>query len=305
MADLAVRPVSDPLLAGLLERTSDGVAVMDSSLRVLVWNRAAEEITGFGSDEVIGRRCCSRTLMHVDSGGRLLCGEDCPVEGTLDRARGLEREARLRHRRGHRIPVRIRTDLIRGYAEGPCVLEVFSAVRSDGDREAVIGRLRREALLDPLTGLPNRRALMERLETAAAETTRHGVRFGVVLMDMDGLKRINDGRGHPVGDEALRVMADTLRSTGRSTDTWGRWGGDEFMGIVRFASGEDLGVLCERMLGLVASSAVITADDEIQLSASAGATMADPGEAPMETVARADRLLYRSKDQGWGRLTLD
>ncbi len=77
------------------------------------------------------------------------------------------------------------------------------------------------------------------------------------------------------------------------------------MGIVRFASGEDLGVLCERMLGLVASSAVITADGEIQLSASAGATMADPGEPPMETVARADRLLYRSKDQGGGRLTLD
>lgn len=93
----------------------------------------------------------------------------------------------------------------------------------------LLGESRRLASDDPLTGLTNRRVLVERLETEAAEARRHGDAFCVILCDVDGLKGVNDGAGHLVGDSVLRSVATTLRATARTEDVVARFGGDEFV----------------------------------------------------------------------------
>lgn len=93
----------------------------------------------------------------------------------------------------------------------------------------LLGDSRRLASDDPLTGLTNRRVLVERLESEAAEARRHGDAFCVILSDVDGLKGVNDGAGHLVGDSVLRSVATTLRTTARTEDVVARFGGDEFV----------------------------------------------------------------------------
>ncbi len=288
----------------LIEVCAEGVCILDSGRRIRLWNPAAEVITGYAASEVLGARCSEGLLVHVDESGRRLCGGGCPVELTLDSERGGESRAYLRHRRGHRIPVRIRTRLVRGRDDAPFVLEVFSDM-SDGPLvEMRLRELAGEATRDPLTGLPNRRALEDALESAAADRRRHGLAFGVVMIDLDGLKAINDTWGHPVGDRALGVLADTLRAAGRATDIWGRWGGDEFLGVVRFAGRDDIEQVGARMVGLACASAVLLDEAEIGIRISAGGTAAVDAEGFMETVSRADRALYESKRRGDGSLRM-
>jgi diguanylate cyclase (GGDEF)-like protein len=93
----------------------------------------------------------------------------------------------------------------------------------------LLGESRRLASDDPLTGLTNRRVLVERLEAETAEARRHGDAFCVILCDVDGLKAVNDSAGHLVGDSVLRSVATTLRATARTEDVVARFGGDEFV----------------------------------------------------------------------------
>jgi diguanylate cyclase (GGDEF)-like protein len=93
----------------------------------------------------------------------------------------------------------------------------------------LLGESRRLASDDPLTGLTNRRVLVERLEAETAEARRHGDAFCVILCDVDGLKAVNDTAGHLVGDSVLRSVAKTLRTTARTEDVVARFGGDEFV----------------------------------------------------------------------------
>jgi len=292
------------MLHGLMEETADGVCLMDSGRRIRLWNHAAEVITGFAACEVLGAQCSEGLLVHVNEEGESLCGRGCPVEKALTSGCGDETMAYLRHRRGHRVPVRIRTMVMERASGGPLVLEVFSEMSGRPLVESRLEELRDQAHRDPLTGLANRRALEERLESAAVDKRRHGVSFGVILLDLDGLKAINDTWGHPVGDRALQVLAETLHSSGRSTDTWGRWGGDEFLGLVRFADSDDLVRVGKRMVGLVGSSAVLLEDQELPLRVSAGGTVAAAGEASSDTIARADRLLYSCKKRGGGGIQM-
>jgi diguanylate cyclase (GGDEF)-like protein/PAS domain S-box-containing protein len=292
------------MLDGILASTADGVCVMDSGRRIRLWNRAAEVITGYAACEVLGAECSNGLLVHVDEAGKTLCGRGCPVEKALKAGQGEETTAFLRHRRGHRIPVRIRTRVLSRGCMDPMVLEVFSDMSGRPLVESRMEELRDQALHDRLTGLPNRRALEERLDSAAADRMRHGIGYGVILMDLDGMKAINDRWGHPVGDRALQVLADTVRSSARSTDTWGRWGGDEFLGLVRFADGDEIAGVGRRMAGLVCSSAVLLDAEEIHLRVSAGGAAARAEESPSETVSRADRMLYECKRHGGGGMVM-
>ncbi len=94
---------------------------------------------------------------------------------------------------------------------------------------ALLAETRRLARDDDLTGVLNRRSLLERLEVQIADATRHGETFGVVMCDVDGLKAVNDSAGHLVGNEVLRTLARAMRQATRSEDVVARFGGDEFV----------------------------------------------------------------------------
>jgi len=154
------------------------------------------------------------------------------------------------------------------------------------------------ARTDPLTGLPNRLALSEHLEGESHRA--HGL--FVVLLDVDHFKQINDRYGHTVGDGVLKEVGRRLRSSLRKGDVFGRWGGEEFMIIMRSDSQHDVLAAVERLREDIAFWPF---DLVGAVSASFGVAEGHLGENTHSLLVRADKALYRAKDQGRNRVELD
>lgn len=160
-------------------------------------------------------------------------------------------------------------------------------------------RLRELARTDPLTGLLNRRACEERLEEEAARSERYGLPLSVILVDVDGLKALNDQHGHRCGDAALRHVASALRSGSRQTDIAARWGGDEFVVLAPATSGPEGVELAERIR---AASALLSSPP---VTVSIGVATFDPtrrAAAARGLMFEADRALYEAKRLGRNRV---
>jgi diguanylate cyclase (GGDEF)-like protein len=149
-------------------------------------------------------------------------------------------------------------------------------------------RLRHEAMHDPLTGLPNRRAFRHRL----AREIEAGERFAVVLCDMDNLKQVNDTRGHEAGDRALEMLASALRSGLRRSDEAYRLGGDEFGIILPGASRLDAERVVRRLRDAVGQGVL---ESRGRIEASFGIGVLQLGDDAARLVARADEALYSAK----------
>jgi len=161
----------------------------------------------------------------------------------------------------------------------------------------------RQALIDSLTGLANRRSIEETLRGEVARSARFGDPMCVVMADLDDFKRVNDRFGHAAGDEVLKAFANTLRNTVRESDTAGRWGGEEFA-LVLTGTDADGGVrLAERARAALAQRQVRLPDGtEIRVTASFGVASGAGWPEPGELLAAADSALYEAKRTGKNRV---
>jgi diguanylate cyclase (GGDEF)-like protein len=162
----------------------------------------------------------------------------------------------------------------------------------------------RQALVDPLTGLANRRSLEESLQEEVSRAQRFDGDLCFVLADLDRFKAINDRYGHPTGDRALRVFAQTLKDVVREVDGAGRWGGEEFA-LILPGTGEAGGVaLAERVREALAAREIRAPNgDLVQLTASFGAAAYPESRDQAALVAAADQALYWAKRDGRDRVT--
>jgi diguanylate cyclase (GGDEF)-like protein len=160
----------------------------------------------------------------------------------------------------------------------------------------------RQALLDGLTGLANRRSVEETLRTEVARSRRFDDKLCVVMADLDDFKQVNDTYGHPVGDDALRLFADTLRATVREMDVAGRWGGEEFVLVLPGTDATGGARLAERARVALESCALEVDGDRVPLTASFGVAELSPTADVRELVAAADAALYEAKRTGKNRV---
>ncbi|HKL77471.1 MAG TPA: GGDEF domain-containing protein [Gammaproteobacteria bacterium] len=161
--------------------------------------------------------------------------------------------------------------------------------------------LYRQATLDPLTGLFNRRAFFTQAQRELARADRNQQALAVLLLDLDRFKRINDRYGHPVGDQALRHLAAILKDETRDEDLLGRYGGEEFLIVAPNAGAEGAHALAERIRNRVAGERADTEEGPLSLTVSAGIALRDDGEPLEELVARADNALLQAKEAGRNR----
>ena len=164
-----------------------------------------------------------------------------------------------------------------------------------GRKEAEI-RLAHLALHDPLTGLPNRRALAEALERTIARSQRSGMPLAVLALDLDGFKAINDRYGHPAGDATLLEVSDRLRQIIRRSDFVARLGGDEFAVIASELNGPAPVSRLARRIGAALSTPIALRDAVAEIAVSIGvAFYPGDGETTEELLSRADAALYAAK----------
>lgn len=303
----SMSPADPGFYKDLLDHMSDGVYFVDRDRRILYWNDGARRLTGYTAEELLGKSCHDDILCHMDYEGRSLSQDDFPITATLEEGTRHEASVFLRNKQGSRVPVSVRVYPIRG-EDGSIVgaIEIFSddSARSDARRKAEA--LNRLAFLDHLTQLPNRRFAEMAVQTALSEFQVHKDPFGIMMVDVDGFKSINDSFGHSSGDRALQQVAQTLTSSLRPTDTVGRWGGDEFLAIVRNVRRDVLKKLAERCVRLAEQTLILSNDDRLtRLSISIGATVPHDGETAEQLIHRADAAMYKSKSIGRGCATTE
>jgi diguanylate cyclase (GGDEF)-like protein/PAS domain S-box-containing protein len=295
-------PTNAGFYQDLLDQMSDGVYFVDRERRIQYWNQAAQQLTGYAPADVVGRLCHESRLCHTDADNGCICHEECPLMACMADGEPREMTLYLRSKSGRKVPAALRVRPMKG-ADGTIVgaIEIFSddAARSETRRK--IESMQRLAYLDHLTQMPNRRFLEATLASAVAQFRVNQDPFGVLVIDLDEFKNINDCFGHMFGDRALRVVGEMLSHSLRPSDTVGRWGGDEFVAIVHSVDLEILQRLADRCVRLVKQVAIpFDVGHEIQLSVSIGAAFAQPGENAEQILHRADDLMYQSKAAGRG-----
>jgi diguanylate cyclase (GGDEF)-like protein/PAS domain S-box-containing protein len=289
-----------------LENLSDGVYFVDLERRIRYWNKGAERLSGYSASEVLGRRCKDRMLNHCDDAGRILCGKHCPLLATIRDGQHREAHVYLHHKDGHRRPVRVHAAPLRD-SDGVIVgaVETFSDDSALIDMRRRADDLQRTSMSDSLTGVGNRRLGETVLAGWVEQHVQSGRSFGVLFVDIDHFKDVNDEFGHEIGDDALKVIARTLTDTSRHQDEVVRWGGEEFLVLLADADHDALATIAERARVLVHRARLFAGRRLVPLSISIGGTLVAPGDSPQLIVRRADALLYDSKTAGRNRVTLD
>jgi len=239
------------------------------------------------------------------------CGSVAEAEGKLARL-GVQVEAM------QALLVRLLQDVVKAEtridtAQSAPLVEaneqlVLAALTHQAEAETAVLALEaaeKSAALDPLTGLPNRKTLLDRFSQAIASSKRRGSRSALVFLDLDNFKALNDAHGHPFGDKVLQLAAERMLAAVREVDTVSRHGGDEFLILLaELSQAADARNVAEKLLASVAVPAQID-DIVVTLTASVGiALYPDDGEDVATLVRQADAAMYESKRQRAGGIVM-
>ena len=291
--------IDDSTFKGMLNDLAEGVYFVDMNRTILFWNKGAERITGYSPQEVTGSSCADNILVHVDADNKNLCRSGCPLSRVMRSGiQHSENNIYLHHKDGHRVPVSVIVYPLknrRGKIVG--AVEIFRDTARLYD-DQYIEDLRKAALLDFLTALPNRRFIDTRLRAAMEESKRHGTPFAVLLIDLDRFKGVNDTYGHDVGDRVIKMVAKTLEANMRAYNMIGRWGGEEFLAIISHVSADNLRVYSRKLCSLVEDSFVEHDGKIIRVTVTIGMAMARQTDTIQSLLKRADMALYRGKEGG-------
>jgi diguanylate cyclase (GGDEF)-like protein/PAS domain S-box-containing protein len=289
----------------IIENLRDGLYFVDRNRIITYWNKAAEQISGYSASEIIGKSCADNILNHIDGEGHQLCTNRCPLAATMDDGKHRETEVYMHHKNGHRIPVSLYVSPLtdkKGNIIGG--IELFSDISNQVTNELRIKELEKMALIDNLTQLANRHFLEGEIQSRISGMKHLNVPFGILFIDIDHFKIINDTYGHGVGDEVLKFVANTFIANTRPFDLYGRWGGEEFIGILHNINGKNLEALGNRIRSLVENSFIIHENKNLSVTISIGATLARKDDSVESLLQRADAFLYKSKAAGRNRLTM-
>ena len=274
-------------LASMVSVLAEAVVTFDGAGLVRTWNRAANDLLGWSAADVLGRPFS-------------IC---VPVEGMaehrawmarLQRGDTVREDAELLHRDGFLVSTHFTATPVLG-SDGRMV-SCICLLHDLRQQRRHMQRLELLAHRDPVTGLPNRQHFNELL----AETLgRQGSGIvGLLFLDLDRFKEVNDQHGHLVGDEFLRVVGARLRGALRPGDTVSRWGGDEFAVLVERASAPDeVAAVADRLLESLERPLHLRAL-VLDVGVSIGVVAGRPGDRPEELLAQGDAAMYLAKSRG-------
>lgn len=291
-------------LCGVLDAVSDGVYVTTGEREIVFWSKGAERITGYSSDEVLNKHCYDDILVHTDVLGKNLCFDGCQLQECIEAGERQEvREVFLKRKDGERLAVCTRA-LILQVGDQRFGVEIFGELQSAAGSALVdqLKRLSDVSIMDQLTGLYNRRYIDTILEQQYGLFKRHFQRFGLVMIDVDKFKDINNSFGCLAGDEALKLIASVLQHTMRSMDFLARFGGDEFIIVCPLVELEGIEKLSQRVVELIHHSVLSSQEDQkrtIEVSVSVGGSMVDyRDKSATDVIKRAIEALDRVKRDG-------
>jgi diguanylate cyclase (GGDEF)-like protein/PAS domain S-box-containing protein len=283
--------------ARLLDAVGQAVIATDLEGKVLYWNRAAEGIYGWSSEEVLGRRLGDLTVPEE------FRDQAEEVVSELRAGRTWSGETRLRRKDGSYVPVLGTATPL--FDDRKNLVGMIGVSADISQRKALEEELEHRASHDPLTGLPNRSTFVERIGHALQRTRRgqNSRKVGVLFMDLDGFKTINDSLGHEAGDRLLIAVAERLKNRLRPEDTLARFGGDEFAVLLEdVADSSDVIRVAQRIVESLREPFTVD-EHRVIVSTCVGITLgsAHTNDDPERMLRDADAAMYRAKEQGPSR----
>jgi diguanylate cyclase (GGDEF)-like protein/PAS domain S-box-containing protein len=269
----------------ILDAIGDGVCRVDTAGIITFANKAALDILGCTEQQLIGVPFVDFAFTKEDFAAAQGCA-------------GGRRDAILRRRDGTTFPAELICIPIFSIGQTAGVVVTFADI-SDRKEKAVLSKM---AYYDPLTQLPNRRLLTDRLSMAIASGRRRRLRLAVIFLDLDLFKQINDTLGHDAGDQVLIEVAHRLCQCVREGDTVSRLGGDEFVILqVELEDQTAAACLAERVIASIKQTMQVSGY-QLNITASIGiALYPEDGSDPDTLLKCADNAMYRAKNVGRGR----
>lgn len=275
----------------VFESTSEGILITDQEFRILAVNPAFSRITGYRMEEAMGKR------------SRMLTGPAAQAEINRGMLQQLAAEGHWqgemidRRKDGNWYPAWLAISAIRDHEHG---ISHYVGVFTDNTiRKEAENKLAFLADHDSLTGLLNRSSLMRCLSELITDARKQGARLVLFFIDLDRFKTVNDTLGHHAGDQLLVAAAERLRQQLRPSDVLARFGGDEFVAVLRGSPPPDMiAALAQRLINSIAQPFVIDGH-EMFISASVGsAAFPEHGDDAVSILKNADIAMYRAKDGG-------
>lgn len=290
------RMEADQRIAAIAFESQEGIFITDAAKLIVRVNRAFSVITGYAPDEVIGR-----TPQLLDS-GRHDAAFFATIEAGLRERGTWQGEVWSRRKSGEVFPEWLTITAVND--PGGAVTHFVATLSDITVRKIAEDEIRHLAFYDPLTGLPNRRLLVDRLEQALAASARHLREGALLYVDLDNFKNINDTLGHDIGDLLLQQVAQRLVTCVREGDTVSRLGGDEF--VVMLADLSESAHEAAAQAEIVGDKILAALNEPYQLSGhecrctpSIGVTLfSDHKETIDELLKRADMSMYQAKAAG-------
>lgn len=296
----AARRASEEKFAKAFHSSPDAITISELSTgRFIEVNQGFYRLTGYHPEEVIGRTSAELAIWPNDQ--RQLILDTLKRDGRL-----CNQETQAQDRHGQLIHTEVSAEIIE-LNDTECIL---LTARDISPLKAAHAQIHHLAYHDPLTNLPNRALLMDRLVQQIALHKRHNLRGALLFLDLDHFKHINDSLGHPVGDAVLKTITARLEASIRQEDTVARLGGDEFVILLTGLSGKRADIIrhvrevAEKLRQLL-TEPMVCEGNRLQVTPSIGiALIPDHGDTPADLLKRADIALYRAKDAGRNAIQL-
>jgi diguanylate cyclase (GGDEF)-like protein/PAS domain S-box-containing protein len=285
--------VSEARFRNALEHAPAGIGVASLDGRFIEVNQSLCELLGYAREELLQLTFFDTT--HPDDRAKTRDFAKKLLDGEIN---SYQLEKLCIRKDGQPVWVQVTASLLRDSSGAP--LNFIGQIEDITERKRSQEEVRQLAYYDVLTGLPNRRLLLDRLNQALAQAQRHRRSLAVMFLDLDRFKDVNDTLGHDVGDELLKVVAERLELCVRGGDTVSRQGGDEFVIILsEIAQQQDAALVAEKILEVL-SQPVTIHRHKLRITTSIGIAVytVDSADDAMKLMKKADIAMYQAKEAG-------
>jgi diguanylate cyclase (GGDEF)-like protein/PAS domain S-box-containing protein len=283
------------ILRTVLDSLRTGVYVVDRQRRILFWNEGAENITGYHRHDVVGHASRDNILAQCDEASCVLCGAVCPLTEAVSQGKPTEAQVYLRHKTGHRVPVRLRVGPIRD-RHGSIVATAasFEEERHGAELNVHDNNLATHGCLDLPTGVPNHAFTQSHLRENLAFFEEYHLPFGILCIQVEDLEHLKTTHGREAVDVMLHVVAQTMKHTLRPDGFLGRWAENQFLAIVTNCGRTELDRLAQSVQKMTSCSGIQWWDDLLSVNVSVGRAMVQVGDTMESFLKKASACFYKT-----------
>jgi PAS domain S-box-containing protein/diguanylate cyclase (GGDEF)-like protein len=276
------------IFRAVIENAPIGICLVDRERQIFLWNRAAERITGYLRQELVGRKCSDDVLVNNQEGGQMLIGAHSPLTETIREGRRLEAHVYLHHKDGHQLGVQLWASPLRN-EQGA----IFGAVECFEERkvDAQSQDLAAYGCLDAVTELPNPGFTRFYLGEALNAFAEYRLPFCVLRVKIREFSQFRSTRGKAAADKLLHMLGQTLKHTLAADDVVGRWQEDEFLIVAPGRPAEMLRQMSEEIRAITEDASISWWGDQLSVQILVMAAAAQPQDTLASLLERSDPAL--------------